>query len=270
MGGRGATSSISRGSKATILSNISSLMNNNQNLQSNTNQNNNDDGTPVVKGALTGLTQMTDDQLAQLFNASKNVDMPNHLSDADDMTQKFVYAVGLNEKPQVLDTAQFNKYLKDNNISRSDILARTTNSANYNVNGTNIKLTPDQTLQLIKDGSLNYIGGKHGGQLYGAGTYFDRNGGKPTGYGGSNSATMLAVLSKNAKPISKSQLQAQTQTWVQSHPKFAKAVGSFSNKNASIYALAQGYNVITDGSGRNASYHNVIDRSAIVVRKENY
>lgn len=265
MGGRGAISSSGRSSKGTILSNIQSLNQNIQNLQSNT-TNAPDDGTPVVKGALTGLTQMTDDQLTQLFNASKNVDMPNHLSDVNDATQKFVYAVGLNEKPQVLDKAQFDKYLKDNNIAQKDILARTSGSANYSVNGTNIKLTPDQTLQLIKDGSLNYIGGKHGGQVYGAGTYFDKNGGRPTGYGGSNAQTMLAVLSNNAKPISKSQLASQTQQWVKTHPKFANAVGKFSSNNASIYALAQGYNVITDGG----SYHNVIDRSALVVRKQNY
>lgn len=268
MGGRGATSSVSRGGKSTILKNVSNLMNNNQNLQSNTN-NAPDNGVPVVKGALTGLTQMSDDQLAQLYQASKNVDMPNHLSDADDMTQKFVYTAGLNEKPQVLDKAQFDKYLKDNNIPQSDVLARTSGSASYNVNGTNIKLTPDQTLQLIKDGSLNYIGGKHGGQVYGAGTYFDQNGGRPTGYGGSNSATMIATLSKSAKPISIGQLQAQTQSWVKSHPKFASAVGSFNRKNASIYALAQGYNVIKSGTGK-GEYHNVIDRSALVVRKENY
>jgi hypothetical protein len=119
----------------------------------------------------------------------------------------------------------------------------------------------------MKDGDLNYIGGKHGGQVYGAGTYLDKNGGKPTGYGRGNSQTMIAVLSNKAKPITKSQLQTQTQQWIQSHPKFAKAVGSFNNSNASIYALAQGYNVITDSFG---SYHNVIDRSALVIRKENY
>lgn len=267
MGGRGASSSIAKGGgsgKTTILSNATKLQNNNQNLQANTPSQN---GVPVTTNAVNALTQMTDDQLTQVFNASKNVDMPNHLSDANDMTQKFVYAIGLNEKPQVLDKKSFDAYLKNNNISQKDILARTTGGANYNVNGTTIKLTPDQTTQLIKDGDLNYIGGKHGGQVYGAGTYFDKNGGRPTGYGRGNSVTMLAVLGKNAKPITKGQLQTQTQQWIKSHPKFAQAVGSFSNSNASIYALAQGYNVITDGMG---SYHNVIDRSALVVRKENY
>lgn len=270
MGGRGATSS--RSGKSTILSNVKILMSNNpNNLQSNTNNNNTPNNIPVVQGALTGLTQMSDDQLAQLFKASKNVDMPYHLSDVDDMTQKFVYAVGLNEKPQVLDTKAFNQYLKDNNIPQSDVLARTTGGASYNINGTNFKLTPDQTLLMIKDGSLNYIGGKHGGQVYGAGTYLSKNGGHPTGYAsGRNNATMIATLSKNAKPISYSQLQQQTKQFQQSHPKFASAVGNFSHKTASVYALAQGFNVITDSSGKSSDYHNVIDRSALVVRKENY
>ena len=221
--------------------------------------------TPVVPNAVTVLTQMTDQQLTQLYNQSRNVDMPNHLKDVSDETQKFVFSAGLNEKPLVLDDAGFAKYLKDNNIPQSDVLARSTSGANYTVNGTTITLSPKQVTDLTKYGDLNYIGGKHGGMVYGAGTYFDKNGGKPTGY--SNGATMIGVLSKNAKPISKSQLKTRTDQWSKTHPQFAKAVGPFSMRNASIYALAQGYNVITDGMG---SYHNVIDRSAIVLKANNY
>lgn len=219
--------------------------------------------TPVVPNAATALSQMTDDQLTNLYNQSRNVDMPNHLNDVADKTQKFVYMAGVNGKPQVLDRQSFDQYMKNNNIPRSQIMARTTGGANYTVNGTNIRLSDNQVCDLIKYGDLNYVGGKHGGQLYGGGTYFDMNGGRPTGYNGR--ATMLAVLSPSARTIDKYQLASQTSRWARSHPKFAKAVGSFNNSNASIYALAQGYNVITGGS-----YHNVIDRTAIVMRAENY
>ena len=188
--------------------------------------------------------------------------MPNHLKDASDATQKFVYAAGVNEKPLVLDDADFDKFRRDNNIPKSQVMARSTNGASYTVNGTTINLTPKQTTDLIKYGSLTYVGGKHGGQVYGAGTYFDMNGGHNTGYAGGT--TMVAVLNpKTAKPISRSTLRSQTARWSQSHPQFASAVGPFSGSTMSIYALAQGYNVITDGG----SYHNVIDRSAIVIKK---
>lgn len=222
--------------------------------------------TPVVPNASTVLSQMSDAQLAQLYNQSRTVDMPNHLNDVADATQRFVYMAGVNGKPMVLDQANFDKFLRDNNIPRSDILARTTGGANYSVNGTNIRLSSNQVCDLIKYGDLNYIGGKHGGQVYGGGTYFDRNGGRPTGYNGNQ--TMLAVLNpQTARPISKDRLRNQTATWARSHPQFAKAVGSFSNSNASIYALAQGYNVITDGR---RGYHNIIDRTAMVMRDTNY
>ena len=156
--------------------------------------------------------------------------------------------------------------IADNNIPNYQILARSTGGAQYNVNGTNIRLSATQVADLTKYGELNYIGGKHGGQAYGAGTYFDMNGGFPTGYARGGGETLIGVLSKTAKPISENQLYRATAQWVQSHPKFARAVGSINSSNESIYALAQGYNVITDGG----SYHNVIDRSALVLRKSNY
>lgn len=219
--------------------------------------------TPVVPDAIGRLSQMSDDQLAQLVVNSRSVDMPNHLSDVDDATQKFVYAAGLNEKPQVLDTAAFNQYMAQNNIPQSQVLARSVNGANYTVNGTTIRLQPSQVTAMIKDGSLNYIGGKYGGQVHGAGTYFDMNGGRPTGYGGG--ATALAVLSKNARVVNESRLPAMAQTFAQNNPKFARAVGRYSNRTESIYALAMGYNVIRAGS-----YHNVLDRAALVMRADDY
>lgn len=219
--------------------------------------------TPVTPGGVTTLSQMTDDQLATLMRQSRHVDMPNHLSDVDDATQKFVYAAGLNEKPQVLDTNAFNQYMSANGIRRSEVLARSVGSAQYSVNGTNIRLTPTQVTSMIKDSSLTYVGGKFGGMLHGAGTYFDMNGGRPTGY--SNGATALAVLSKNAHVIDESALRTKTASFMRSHPKFASAVGAFSTRNMSIYALAQGYNVIRAGS-----YHNVIERSALVMRRDDY
>lgn len=225
--------------------------------------------TPLTPGAVNALTQMSDDQLAALFRASQSVDMPNHLNDIADKTQKFVFQAGVNELPTVLDDAAFDQFLKDNNISRREILARSTDGASYIVNGTQIRLTAQQVTDLMKTGIYNYVGGKHGGQVYGAGTYFAKNGGSPTGY--ANGATALAILNpQTARTIDLQSLVRKATSWAASHPKFAAAVGSPSSRsNYSIYALAMGYNVITDSASA-PDYHNVIDRSALIYRKSNY
>ena len=265
MGGRGSKSSIASGSATGgSLLNAQNQQNNPQNIA---NQAPTPANTPVNPAGVTALTQMSDDELLALYNKSKNVDMPNHLSDMDNNTQKFVYTAGLNGKPEVLDDAAFNQYLKDNNISQSQVLARTVGDAKYNVNGTTIQLTPNQITMMLKDGELNYVGGKAANKhYYGHGTYFDMNGGRPTGYGsGRNSATCIGVLSKNARIVSDSALPAKARAFAASHPKFARAVGSYSTNTMSIYALAMGYNVIQNGS-----YHNIIDRTALVMRSSNY
>lgn len=263
MGGRGSKSSIASGSATGgSLLNAQNQQNNPQNIA---NQAPTAANTPVNPAGVNALTKMSDDQLEALIKQSKTVDMPNHLADVHSATQNFVYAAGLNGKPEVLDDAAFNKYLSDNNIPKSQILSRTVGGADYVVNGTNIKITPDQVTSMIKDSELNYVGGKRGGSLHGAGTYFDMNGGSSTGYGsGSRKATCIGVLSKNAKVVDDSSLRGLVSSWQRSHPKAAKQIGSYSTSNMSIYALCMGYNVIKSGS-----YHNVIDRTALVMRQRN-
>lgn len=270
MGGRGSSSSLRSGT-ATMggaPNGPAPVFNPVQN--SVTNQAPDASNTPVVPGAVTALTNMSDDQLAALYRASRSADMPNHLNDVADKTQRFVFQAGVNELPTVLDDAAFNQFMQDNNMTTRDILSRSTGGANYTVNGVTVRLTPQQVTDLMKTGIYNYVGGKHGGQLYGAGTYFAKTGGRPTGYG-SNGATALAVLNpKTARAIDRSTLISKATTWARSHPKFAAAVGSPSDRsNYSIYALAMGYNVITDHA-TSPDYHNVIDRSALVYRKSNY
>lgn len=229
-----------------------------------------DQNTPVTPQALTNISQMSDDELAALVIASKNAKMPNFLADRDDATQKFVFQAGLNEKPQVLDTAEFNQFMQDNGIKQGEIISRSVNPISYtNQQGYTTKLSANDIIDTLKYSKLNYIGGKHGGQAYGAGSYFAMVGGGSTGYGGT---TAEAVLNPNtARVIYDGRLASLAQSFAQTHPKFAKAVGRYSNSNMSIYALAMGYNVITDHSGGTrpgrGDYYNVIDRSALVYRK---
>lgn len=227
-----------------------------------------DDNTPSKSGVLNVLQGMSDDQLVNLWQRSKSISMPNMLNDVQDDTQSFVFAAGLNERPTVLEDADYTKFLKDNGISDDMQLSRTVSDVSYrNASNTQVNLSAQQITDMMKYSRLNYIGGKHGGQVYGAGTYFDQNGGANTGYGSSRgSQTSIAVLNpKTAKVIDYNTLASKAQVWRKSHPKFSAAVGSFGyNGNESVYALAMGYNVI-----KAYSYHNVIDRSALVYRKSN-
>ena len=210
--------------------------------------------TAQASATLDQISSMSDDQLAQVVRASQTVDMPNFLNDLPDPTQRFVYQIGLNGAPTVVDQTQFDQFMKQNGIRTREILSRSVNS--------NGPYSAKQITDVFKYSELNYIGGKHGGQVYGAGTYFDMNGGGNTGYG--HGATINAVLNPHtAKVITSSSLHAKAISFANSHPKFANAVGSYSSRNMSIYALAMGYNVINN----NGSYYNIIDRSAVVVLK---
>ena len=213
-----------------------------------------------ASATLAQIASMTDDQLAQAVIDSRSVDMPNFLNDVPDQTQKFVYQVGLNGAPTVMDQQAFNQFMSDNNIPRSQIMSRS-------VNG-NGPYSANNIADMFKYSEMNYIGGKVGGQMSGAGTYFDMNGGGSTGYG--RGATINAVLNPaTARVIDYHALQRQASSFARSHPKFAAAVGTFrngGNSNASIYALAMGYNVISGGPV-SSTYRNIIDRSAVVVLK---
>lgn len=231
-----------------------------------------DSNTPVTTNS-TQFSNMSDSEMAQLVRDAKRAILPNHMSDKKDLTQQVVFQLGLNDKPQVLDRKSFDDFIRDNNIDKNEVLTRTINPSQYiNQMGTNINLSADQIANMLKYSRFNYIGGKYYGQSYGAGTYFAANGynaiGKDTGYGrGLNQTSISAVLNPNtAKVISLSQLRSLARSFENSHPQFTRAVGGYSSSNASIYALAMGYNVIADRSSGNSGgdYVNVIDRRAIV------
>ena len=218
-----------------------------------------------MQTTLKQLASMDDQSVLSLLQGARGIDMPNHLKDAPSFSQEFVYAIGLNAQPNVVDAAGFNKFMSDNNIPRSQILSRMTGGGTYKTTaGTSRKLSADQVVQMWATDPYNYIGGKHGGQVYGAGAYFDMNGGRNTGYGGANASQIKAALNPNvARPISRSALQTKFNTWARSHPQSAQMINRLpSGDRLTLQALVTGYNVITDGYN---SYHNIIDRSAVTI-----
>ena len=214
---------------------------------------------------LATIMNMTDDQLAAAIKASKNVDMPNFVNDRPDATQRFVYQVGLNGAPTLMDSTSFQQWMQQNGISQSQLLARSVRDGQYAVNG--MRMPAKLINDIFKRSTLNYIGGKIGNNASGSGAYFDRNGGRNTGYGSGD--TMVAALNPaTARTVDYFALGRQAGgSFARSHPKTAAALGSFNKNNASIYALAMGYNVITGGPV-SSTYHNVIDRSALVIRDD--
>lgn len=232
------------------------------------------DGTPV---GLDQFATMTDAQLAQFVNdaVADISNMPSQLADIPDITQAFVWHAQYNAMPQVMDAAAFAAFMKANGITQSQVLSRSVNQASYtNQLGVNVTLAPAQLAAMYKYSAYNYIGGKVGGQVHGAGSYFDMNGGRATGYG--SGGTFSAVLNPaTARVIDHSTLRSQMSAFDRTHPRFAKAlrsaastVSSMSSKSGqtstnsvdAIYAMVLGYNVIRAGS-----YHNVIGREATVV-----
>ena len=216
---------------------------------------------------------MSDDELANALKASRNVQMPNHIADISDNTQNFTYANKLNAKPTVLSDSDFDNFLKQNGISDSQILIREVNGATFSSGGIRYNLTANDITDMFKTSDINYIGGKRGGQAYGAGTYFGmegRNG--STGY--ASGATMMAVLNpKTARVISRGNIDRQWNSFISSRPKLASSASRLRSNDYSIKALLMGYNVVTsaynNSSNSRGDYYNVIDRSAVVVRANN-
>ena len=220
------------------------------------------------------FNKMSDDELANALKISRNVQMPNHIADVSDDTQNFAYANKLNAKPTVLSDSDFDNFLKQNGISDSQILIREVNGATFNSGGIRYNLTANDITDMFKTSDINYIGGKRGGQAYGAGTYFGmegRNG--STGY--ASGATMMAVLNpKTARVISRNKISSEWNKFIANKPKLAKEYNSRGSVGGmSVQALLMGYNVITsaynNSSNSRGDYYNVIDRSAVVVRANN-
>lgn len=227
--------------------------------------------TTVTSDAVTNFSKLSDSAMATAINKAVGVGMPNQINDKPDPTQQLVFAAGFNEKPMVLDTKAFNTFMKNNGLTTSDLLSRDVNPVTYkNASNTQIKMTAQDVVDMMMYSRVNYIGGKIGGQAYGAGTYFDHTNGRSTGYGRSGSVTAVAVLNpKTTKSISYNTLKNKIPTWRNAHPKSAAAIDNLVKKTSgrskeSLYALAMGYNVITDGT--KSGYVNVIDRSALVYR----
>lgn len=203
--------------------------------------------------------KLSDDDKADAIGQAIKQGVPMHLNDQSDF-QKFIYNMGLNDKPDVVDDATLSSM-------KGVELFRNVNS-NYNKK-TDVGFTADQIAKQVQAGSKTYVS-SGGTAVYGSGIYFGDSYSSSGAYGNTRgnvkkTAVMRAKLNSNAKIISYHNANDGANTEIMKGTKLGKTLSNVGfDSRASIYAMAKGYNVITSGHG----YYNILNRNAITMSKD--
>lgn len=201
---------------------------------------------------------MSDDQKADAISKLASQDVPAFLANND--FQKFTYNLGLNDKPQLVDDSVLD-------TMNGTELFRTVNSVNDTQN--RMKWDADTIASQIQRGSVTRVSDS-GGSVYGRGIYFADDYGESVLYGNNNgnikkTAVVRAKLNSNAKVINYSTATSGVRNEISRGTKLGKALQKCdSASQASIYAMAKGYNVIHSGGG----YYNILSRNAVTMSKD--
>lgn len=200
---------------------------------------------------------MTDDEKADVITNSISQGVPSHLSQTD--FQKFIYNSGLNDKPDIVDEATLN-------AMTGQELFRTVNAVYDKKN--DISYNADQIAKQVQAGRVTRTS-DNGGSVYGRGIYFATTyGSSASSYGRTSgnikqTAIMRAKFNSNAKIINYNQAHSGYNKEISSGSKLGKALAKCDTKSGiSIYAMAKGYNVISDGYN---DYMNVLNRGALTM-----
>lgn len=211
----------------------------------------------TMSASYNAFVNMTDDDKADVIDSMVKQGVPAHLSNSD--FQKFIYNIGLNDKPQLVDDATLNS-MKGKEIWRTvDSVYDRKNDISYNA---------DQIARQIQSGRITRTSDS-GGSVYGRGIYFADSRSSSTAYGSTRgnvkkTAVVRAKLNDNAKIISHSSASQGAAQEIASGSKLGKALSKCDrDSRSSIYAMAKGYNVITSGHG----YYNVLNRQAMTMSK---
>ena len=200
---------------------------------------------------------MSDDDKADVISNAISQGVPAHLSQSD--FQKFVYNSGLNDKPDVVD----DKTLDGMNGTE---LFRTVNNVYDRQN--DVSYTAEQIAKQVMAARVTRTSDS-GGSAYGRGIYFADSQRESSYYGNTRgnvqkTAQIRCKLNSNAKTIRYYSAIGGVVDEIRSGSKLGKVLRKCdSDSQASIYALAKGYNVITTGHG----YYNVLNRNAVTMSK---
>lgn len=208
---------------------------------------------------LADVQAMDDKQLHDFLINVYDVDIPDFLNTHH--TQKMVYGLGLNDKPQVIPDVQLQQMINNGAQPIYRSVDDVTLPGKVHLSGADMH-------DMLRDGDLTYLGNG----MYGDGLYFSNSLKGSKGYG---NTTIQGVLSPNARTITEKQLRNEYDNYIKTHPQTRKALG-FSAKRGSSwknslsqFALIRGYNVITYTHYDGETYYNVIDRSALIVSDKN-
>ena len=109
----------------------------------------------------------------------------------------------------------------------------------------------------------------NGGSVYGRGIYFADNKTDSSYYGNARgnvkkTAQIRCKLNNNAKLINYTKASSGASAEISKGTKLGKALAKCDSKSrASIWAMANGYNVLTSGHG----YYNILNRNAVTMSK---
>ena len=204
---------------------------------------------------LADVQQMGDKELHDILLAITKQDLPDYLMPNNQ--QRFVYALGLNQKPIVEDDATFAL-----NSKGKEVIYNAQSQANLS----GYTLTGDDIHDCIKygDDTLQQNG------IHGNGLYFTPSQSASSTYGNRMSAARLNPAT--AKIITESQLKREYDSWIQSRPQTRKALGymarngnGYGDNTYSQFAMLRGYNVIQ--STQHGTTYTVLDRSALIYSK---
>lgn len=212
----------------------------------------------VDAGEFSKFMKMTDDQKADALAKLLKEDVPVFL--ANNAFQKLTYAIGGNDKPQLVSDAVLNK-------TKGTEIFRTVNNVRDTRNG--ITYDADMIASQIQKGSVTRVSDS-GGSVYGRGIYFAQGYRNSTAYGSSSSsikktAVVRAKISSSAKTISYSSASSLVRKEIASGSKLGKVLSKCdSASQPSIYALSKGYSVMSSGNG----YYNVLSRKALIMSSD--
>lgn len=200
---------------------------------------------------------MNDDDKADVITKAVKQGVPDHLSQTD--FQKFIYNSGLNDKPDVVDDATLNKM-------NGTELFRTVNNVYDRQN--DISYSADQIAKQVMAGRVTRTS-DNGGSVYGRGIYFADSQRESSYYGNTRgnvkkTAQIRCKLNSNAKVINYNKASSGASQEIAKGTKLGKALAKCDSKSqVSIWAMANGYNVLTSGHG----YYNVLNRNAVTMSK---
>ena len=253
-GTRGGKRVTTGGATATVTLNSAVTQNQNQTQQTQV------DNTQVAQAMSADYQKfmaMSEDEKADYITNVTNQNVPAHLSDTS--FQRFIYNSNMNDRPQLVDDSQLD-------AMNGTELFRTVNNVYDRQN--DISYSADQIARQVQAGRITRTS-DNGGSAYGRGIYFADDYTESGYYGNTRgnvkkTAIMRAKLNSNAKVISYNKAVSGCRNEINSGSKLGKALRKCdSASQSSIYALAKGYNVVSNGNG----YFVILNRNAVTMSK---